>query len=166
MRSLCRPLQVARLAAYGDVKPASALRSTVTMWTCDSIHNSVNCESMANRHSALATSPSLSTPGDSNQSLIESRTGSPNQLYVVVPKPILEDLKHLPQSHPTQIWEALAAPTTTRCPDPRADILSRATFVCGSTFAQGVLEIDVSLKNAVLGRSCTKAAKKALHAKN
>ena len=91
MRSLCRPLQVARLAAYGDVKPASALRSTVTMWTCDSIHNSVNCESIATRHSALATSPSLSTPSDSNQSLIESRTGSPNQLYVVVPKPILED---------------------------------------------------------------------------
>ena len=51
-------------------------------------------------------------------------------------------------------------------PDPRADLLSRSTFVCGSTFAQGVLEIGVSLENAVLGRSCTKAAKKALRAKN
>ena len=43
-------------------------------------------------------------------------------------------------------------------PDPRADLLSRSTFVCGSTFAHGVPEFDVSLQNDIPRDSLTKVA--------
>ena len=51
-------------------------------------------------------------------------------------------------------------------PDPRADLDFGSTFVLGSSFEQGVLELPVSLKKPVFGRSWTTVFKAALHAKS